>query len=80
VKLIVGHWVGPHLVEGYESGKEYDISPEEIVRLFEAGYEVMLHHVRPPHQTRKELARNGQLPDGTPCLFLDEKGKRFTMR
>ena len=82
MKVQVVHWVGGVLppVRLSDDGETFEVSGEEIIKLFEMGYDVMLHHARPPVQTKKEIRMKGQLPDGTPLLALDDKYRRFAQR
>jgi hypothetical protein len=76
----VVHCRGAALPTGYEADKEVEVRPEEILQLFDMGYDVLLHHIRPPHQTRREIREKGRLPDGTPVILLDSQYTRFAQK
>lgn len=60
------------LPEGYVDGQWREVSPEEIVKLFQAGYDVMLHHVcEGTGRKRKAVSSN---------IYLDECGRSFHQR
>lgn len=69
---MIRHWMGMKLPEGYIDGEEREFSPEEVVKLFKAGYDVMLHHVCVgPGRKRKAVSVT---------IYLDECGRSFHQR
>lgn len=79
MKVHVYAWFGQPLPEDLPAGVQ-EVSMERIFKLFEEGHDVMLKHVRPPTQTKKERARQGELPDGIPLLALDLRYGGFRQR
>lgn len=72
MRATIRHWVGLKLPSGYIADEEREFSAWEIMKLFEAGYDVMLHNVCTGSGRKRKIVST--------IIYLDECGRSFHQR